>query len=125
MPFSHQDRHSTNKPLKPEFAHPYEVLKDHVQIVVASPKGGEAPLDPSSVEASKEDKTSVHFLEHNEALWKNTEKLEKFLGHAGDFEAIFFVGGHGRRFLHQDIETRANLISQRCLISQMTLPPIN
>jgi len=79
----------------PEFAHPYEILAPHVQIVIASPSGGAAPLDPSSVEASKEDPISVNFLKKREELWTKTEKLENFVGKAGDFEAIFFVGGHG------------------------------
>jgi len=82
----------------PEMAHPYEVLADHTQITVASPAGGEAPLDPSSVEAFKEDPASTKFLKHHESLWKNTQKLESFLGHADEYEAIFFVGGHGPMF---------------------------
>lgn len=83
---------------QPEFAHPYEVLAPHTQITVASPAGGEAPLDPSSVEAFKEDAISTKFLKHSEALWKNTKKLDSFLGHAAEYDAIFFVGGHGRMF---------------------------
>jgi putative intracellular protease/amidase len=79
----------------PEFAHPYEVLAPHTQITIASPAGGEAPLDPSSVEAFKEDAVSSKFLKNNESLWKNTQKLDSFLGHAKEYEAIFFVGGHG------------------------------
>jgi putative intracellular protease/amidase len=82
--------------LQPEFAHPYEVLSSQCEIVVASPLGGESPLDPSSVEAFKGDAVSAKFLKHSEALWKNTHKLSEFVGKAGDFEAIFFVGGHGR-----------------------------
>jgi len=112
---SHGQMGNTGKPTGwylPEFAHPYDVLKDHVKITVASPKGGEAPLDPSSVEAFKDDKISVNFLHKNEALWKNTEKLEKFLGHAGEFEAIFFVGGHGPMFdLNRDV-TSHKLINE-------------
>jgi len=96
----------------PEFAHPYDVLKDHVKITVASPKGGEAPLDFSSVEASKDDKISINFLHKDETLWKNTEKLEKFLGHAGDFEAIFFVGGHGPMFDLANDVTSHKLINE-------------
>jgi putative intracellular protease/amidase len=84
--------------LQPEFAHPYEVLASHVSITVASPNGGAAPLDPSSVEASKDDAVSVGFLKNKEALWKNTEKLSSFLGKADQFEAIFYVGGHGRKY---------------------------
>ena len=66
--------------------------------MVASPNGGAAPLDPSSVEAFKSDASSTKFLNTKEALWKNTHKLSDFLGHANDYEAIFFVGGHGRTY---------------------------
>lgn len=95
---SHDKMGDTGKPTGwylPEFAHPYEVLEPHVQITVASPAGGAAPLDPSSIDASKDDSTSVKFLKTKEKLWKDTEKLEGFLGRAGEFEAVFFVGGHG------------------------------
>jgi putative intracellular protease/amidase len=67
--------------------------------VVASPKGGAAPLDPSSVEAFKSDASATKFLNTKEALWKNTHKLSEFIGHANEYEAIFFVGGHGRKRL--------------------------
>jgi len=82
----------------PEFAHPYEVLSSQCEIVVASPLGGEAPLDPSSVEAFKNDAISSKFMKHSEALWKNTHKLSEFSGKAKEFEAIFFVVGHGPMF---------------------------
>lgn len=81
---------------QPEFAHPYAALAPHAQITIASPAGGEAPLDPSSVEATKDDKASVDFLNSKQSLWKNTEKLSDFVGRANEFDAIFFVGGHGR-----------------------------
>ena len=64
--------------------------------MVASPNGGAAPLDPSSVEAFKGDASATKFLNTKEELWKNTHKLSEFVGHANDYEAIFFVGGHGR-----------------------------
>lgn len=95
---SHGKMGDTGKPTGwylPEFAHPYEVLSSQCEIIVASPNGGEAPLDPSSVEAFKEDAVSSKFLKHNEKLWKNTHKLSEFSGRAKEFEAIFFVGGHG------------------------------
>lgn len=41
----------------------------------------------------------MDFLQNQAPLFKQTEKLEKFVGHAKDFDAIFFVGGHGRKFL--------------------------
>ena len=83
---------------QPEFAHPYHVLAPHAQIVVASPHGGEAPLDPGSVEAFKADSISQDFLQNHESAWKETQKLSSFLGHAGEYAAIFFVGGHGPMF---------------------------
>jgi hypothetical protein len=82
----------------PEFAHPYYKLAPIADIVVASPAGGEAPLDPSSVEAFKDDEESTRFLKEKSSLWKNTEKLSDFLGKAHEFSAIFYVGGHGRKF---------------------------
>jgi hypothetical protein len=54
-------------------------------------------LDPSSVEAFKEDAESTKFLKEKESLWKNTEKLSSFIGKADQFDAIFYVGGHGRK----------------------------
>jgi putative intracellular protease/amidase len=87
---------SLTSPSQPEFAHPYEVLAPHVTVDVASPLGGTAPLDQGSVEAYKEDASSVKFLEKK--LWENTQKLSTFLGKAKEYDAIFFVGGFGRMF---------------------------
>ncbi|TAQ86310.1 hypothetical protein B7494_g5366 [Chlorociboria aeruginascens] len=82
----------------PEFAHPYTVLEPHASITIASPKGGVAPLDPASVEPFEDDAVSVAFLREKEALWSQTERLEEFLGRAGEFDALFYVGGHGPMF---------------------------
>lgn len=95
---SHKDIGATGNPTGwylPEFAHPYYKLEGKADIVIASPKGGEAPLDPSSVEMFKEDAEAVKFLKEKEALWKNTEKLDNYLGKAKEFDAVFYVGGHG------------------------------
>jgi putative intracellular protease/amidase len=81
-----------------EFAHPYHVLKDHVSITIASPHGGPAPLDPSSITAASSDPISTSIHQHQSTLWSNTVPLSSILGHASDYEAIFFVGGHGPMF---------------------------
>jgi putative intracellular protease/amidase len=83
----------------PEFAHPYYKIEGKAEITVVSPKGGKAPLDPSSVEMFKEDAESKKFLNEKSALWENTEKLSDYLGKASQFDAVFYVGGHGRMFL--------------------------
>lgn len=80
----------------PELVHPYNALISDVDIVMASPKGGEAPVDPYSVEDTKNDAVCVDFWENKQDVWKKTEKLESFLGRASEFDGIFYVGGHGR-----------------------------
>jgi putative intracellular protease/amidase len=95
----------------PELAHPYHVLHNKVDITVASPKGGESPLDPASVEAAKDD-VSVNFLKNNEKVWKTTQKLSDFVGKAKHFDAIFYVGGHGPMFDLVDDPTSQQLIKE-------------
>ncbi|KAM3508707.1 hypothetical protein MY11210_006626 [Beauveria gryllotalpidicola] len=77
----------------PELAHPYDVLAPKAEIVLASPKGGVAPLDPRSVEAFKNDESSKNFLEKK--LWENTAPLKDFIGRSSEFAALFYPGGHG------------------------------
>lgn len=45
-----------------EAAHPYYTLRDHFDIEWASPKGGQAPLNPDSVEMCKEELECQKFL---------------------------------------------------------------
>ncbi|RTE84396.1 hypothetical protein BHE90_001042 [Fusarium euwallaceae] len=82
----------------PELVHPYNDLAPHVDLVMASPKGGEAPIDPYSVEDAKDDEACQAFLKEKEHTWKNTQKLESFLGKSDEYIGIFFVGGHGPMF---------------------------
>ncbi|KAL4919196.1 class I glutamine amidotransferase-like protein [Aspergillus aurantiobrunneus] len=82
----------------PEFAHPWEVLHSKAELTIASPNGGAAPLDPSSVKMFENDPVSTKFLKEQESLWKNTEKLSDILPRASEFDAIFYVGGHGPMF---------------------------
>jgi putative intracellular protease/amidase len=82
----------------PEFAHPYEVLAPKAEIVVASPKGGVAPVDPSSVEAFSGDAVAKDFLDNKKDVYSNTTPISKFLGRAAEFDALFYPGGHGPMF---------------------------
>ncbi|KAM0548519.1 hypothetical protein ACHAPJ_009842 [Fusarium lateritium] len=79
----------------PELAHPYGVLKSGAELVYASPKGGEAPLDHVTLHLFKDDPVCKHFPENNEPLWKNTVPLSDLAGRASEFNAIFYPGGHG------------------------------
>lgn len=96
--------HGKTKPIGwylPEFAHPYYQLQGKAAITVVSPAGGESPLDPESVEVFK-DEESVKFFDTQTDLWKKTDKLADFKGKAGEFAAIFYVGGHGPMYLATD-----------------------
>lgn len=77
-------------------------------MLVASPAGGVAPVDPNSVEYSKSDAVSVSFFEEQKALWENSATVRSLLGRAGEFDGIFFPGGHGPMFdLAFDTDTQA------------------
>lgn len=45
------------------------------------------------------DPVSQTFLKEQKALWTNTHKLADMLPRVGEFDAIFYVGGHGRMSL--------------------------
>ena len=79
-----------------EFATPYYTLLDAgANIILASPKGGQPPLDPSSdapdfqTEATKRFKTD----EKANKVLANTVKLSSIK--ESDFDAVMYPGGHG------------------------------
>lgn len=79
-----------------EFAAPYYKLHDlGKEIVIASPKGGQTPIDPKSdLPENKTDATKRYYSdkETRERL-SNTVKLSSVS--ESDFDAIFYPGGHG------------------------------
>jgi putative intracellular protease/amidase len=79
-----------------EFAAPYYVFKDGgAQIVLASPLGGQPPLDPKSDEPSAQTAATKRFRADAEATQalSTTVKLSDI--RAKDFDAVFYPGGHG------------------------------
>lgn len=101
---SHNQLGDSGKPTGwylPELAHPYDVfVAAGAELTFASPKGGIAPLDPSSVEAFKEDASSQAFLKAHKNLWETTRPLADFppAKAVEEFDAIFYPGGHGPMF---------------------------
>ncbi|PFH62517.1 hypothetical protein XA68_13256 [Ophiocordyceps unilateralis] len=77
----------------PELAHPFDVLDPKFELVTASPKGGEAPLDPGSVSAFASDASCTNFLDKHADVYKKTRRLQDVS--AADFDAVFYPGGHG------------------------------
>jgi putative intracellular protease/amidase len=79
-----------------EFAAPYYVLSDAgAAITLASPKGGQPPLDPKSDLPENLTELTKRFRTDNaaQALLANTKKLADVS--ADDFDAVFYPGGHG------------------------------
>ncbi len=79
-----------------EFAAPYYVLKDAgAQITLASPKGGQPPLDPKSDEAAAQTEATRRFKADDaaQAALARTQKLAEVS--AAQFDAVFYPGGHG------------------------------
>ncbi|AZP13350.1 type 1 glutamine amidotransferase domain-containing protein [Undibacterium parvum] len=79
-----------------EFAAPYYVFKDAgVTITLASPLGGQPPLDPKSDDPSAQTAATVRFKADAAAIavLANTQKLSAVA--AADFDAVFYPGGHG------------------------------
>ncbi len=79
-----------------ELAAPYYVFKDAgFEIVLASPNGGQPPLDPKSNEPGFQTDDTRRFeadAEARDAL-ANTAKLDAV--REGDFDTVFYPGGHG------------------------------
>ena len=79
-----------------EFAAPYFVFRDAgVEITLASPKGGQPPIDPSSDDDSAQTDDTRRFKADTAAQKQlaNTLKLSD-VTEVG-FDAIFYPGGHG------------------------------
>ena len=94
-----------------EFAAPYYVLRDAgAEITLASPKGGQPPLDPKSAEPDAQTEATSRFDadEHAKGLLANTVRLSEVS--AADFDAVFYPGGHGPLWdLHDNADSLALL----------------
>lgn len=79
-----------------EFVAPYYELADNnVEITIASPLGGQPPIDPKSADPSAATKDTKRFEEDSKLKEKlaNTVKLADV--NQANYDAIFYPGGHG------------------------------
>ena len=79
-----------------EFATPYYVFRDaDADITLASPDGGQPPLDPKSDEADFQTEATQRFKGDTDAQAElaNTHKLADLS--PDDYDAVFYPGGHG------------------------------
>ena len=94
-----------------EFAAPYYVFIDAgVAVTLASPLGGQPPLDPKSDDAASQTEFTHRFkkdLVAQHAL-ANTLQLSTIV--SDDFDAVFYPGGHGPLWDLADDSSSINLI---------------
>lgn len=76
-----------------EFAVPYQLFREQgYSVTVASPKGGQTPLDPRSVPDAEQAEAYAEALQ----VLKETQPLSSVS--VENYDAIFFPGGHGTMY---------------------------
>jgi putative intracellular protease/amidase len=76
-------------------AHYYIFLDAGATVTIASPKGGQPPIDPSSDTADNQTPATIRFKVDKDLqkILSETEVLSTVS--AADYDALFFPGGHG------------------------------
>lgn len=89
-----------------EFATPYYTLTDAgVIVTLASPKGGQPPIDPKSDEPENQTESTKRFKADEALKEKLSLTLKLSDSFADEFDAVFFPGGHGSMWdLNQDAD---------------------
>ena len=94
-----------------EFAAPYYAFIDAgLKVSLASPAGGQPPIDPKSELADFQTPSTERFDNDRDAqaLVANTAKLEQV--NAADYDAVFYPGGHGPMWDLTDNQDSISLI---------------
>ena len=79
-----------------EFAAPYYVLADAgAELTIASPKGGQPPVDPKSEAPDAQTAATKRFYTDYELIDKVAHTLKLSEVNEADFDAVFYPGGHG------------------------------
>ncbi|MGO1585778.1 type 1 glutamine amidotransferase domain-containing protein [Mesonia sp.] len=79
-----------------EFASPYYLLKDAgYEVTIASPKGGQPPIDPNSEADDAQTESTKRFYNDKETqeVLAQTQLLSSV--DQKDYDAVFYPGGHG------------------------------
>lgn len=79
-----------------EFAAPYFVFRDAgAEITLASPKGGEPPIDPKSDLPENQTPAMARFKQDAVAKEAFSKTLKLADMRSADFDTVFYPGGHG------------------------------
>lgn len=94
-----------------EFAAPYYYFLDNgKEITIASPKGGQVPIDPKSNEPENRTEATVRYYNDPETIRRlsNTKKISEV--NERDFDTVFYPGGHGPMWDLPDNEDSIKLL---------------
>lgn len=79
-----------------EFAAPYFVFRDAgVELTLASPKGGQPPIDPKSDEPANQTPAMTRFKQDERALKELSETVKLETVKSEGYDTVFYPGGHG------------------------------
>jgi putative intracellular protease/amidase len=95
-----------------EFAAPYYVFKDvGFEIALASPQGGQPPIDPKSALPEWQTDDTRRFDRDEDAGARLAQTLRIDAVDADDYDALFVPGGHGPMWDYPDNTALAALVS--------------
>ncbi len=79
-----------------EFAAPYFVFRDAgVELTLASPKGGQPPIDPKSDLPENQTPAMARFKQDERAQKELSQTVKLETIKSEDYDTVFYVGGHG------------------------------
>lgn len=79
-----------------EFASPYYYLVDKgVDVILASPNGGQPPIDPTSDKPENQTESTKRFKADAPLQEKLSQTHQLSEVSAADYDAVFYPGGHG------------------------------
>lgn len=79
-----------------EFTSPYYTFKDAgAEVIIASPKGGQPPLDPKSDAPDAQTDSTRRFDQDTDAQYQLATTIPLADIKQEDFDTVFYAGGHG------------------------------
>ena len=98
-----------------EFAAPFYLLKDNgIEITLASPKGGQPPIDPKSDTPESQTPATIRFKGDHETQKQLANTILLAGVNQKDFDAVFYPGGHGPLWDLAEDENSIALIEDFC-----------
>jgi putative intracellular protease/amidase len=96
-----------------EFTTPYYVLADAgAEITIASPKGGQPPVDPKSELTDAQTDSTQRFYKDNALIDKVAHSFKLQAIKQEDYDAVFYPGGHGPLWDLANDKTSIKLIEE-------------